>query len=78
MIANIFIYTGLFTMLLGSLYGIYVGYRGKRSKNNILNDDHTGDFKIGNVSPEMKRLITIWRVIMLIGFVLVGIGIAIG
>lgn len=77
MIANVFIYTGLFTMLLGSIYGVYVGYKGKRSKNDLLNN-YNKDFQIGHVNPEMKKLVTIWRVIMFIGFMLTGVGIAIG
>lgn len=79
MVTNALIYTGLGILLLGTIYGIYVavkGYEGRKGdggKISLL----TG-FQPGSVTPQMKRLIWIWGVIMIIGFVLTGIGITIG
>lgn len=76
--ANFFIYTGLVILLTGAVFGIYVGIQGIRSRKN-----HSGKFSLlaawqfGPVSPEMKRLIKIWRILMLIGGIITGIGIAI-
>ena len=76
--ANFFIYTGLAILIIGSVYGIYVGIQGIRSRNN-----HDGKFSLlpawqfGPVSPEMKKLIKIWGIIMVVGGIITGIGIGI-
>lgn len=77
--ADIFIYSGLGIMLLGALYGIYVAIRGIRSRK----DDGSGmlsafNFQFGSVNPEMKRLIINWGIIMVAGFIVTCIGLAIG
>lgn len=77
---DFFIYTGLGIMLLGSLFGIYVGFKGMKSlqENGSGARNILSRFEFRPVSPELKRLINIWRLIMLIGMVVTGIGLAIG
>lgn len=78
--ANIFIYSGLCIMILGSLYGIYVAIKGFRSRlgNGSEKQNMLSFFQFGPVSQEMKKLITIWGVIMLAGLIITCVGLAIG
>lgn len=78
--ANIFIYIGFGIMLIGAAYGIFVAIKGIESRKRNGDKVHsfiTG-FQFGPVSPEMKRLMIIWGIIMLMGFIFTGIGLAIG
>ncbi len=77
--ANIFIYIGFCIMLLGALYGIYVAIKGIRMrKTDGVEKLNMFNFQFGSVNPEMKRLITIWGIIMVVGFIVTGIGLALG
>lgn len=77
--ANIFIYTGFGIMLLDALYGIYIAVKGIKSRNaNSLEKHNIFNFQFGSVSPEIKKLVTVWGVIMILGFAITGIGLAIG
>ena len=69
--ADFFIYTGLVIMVLGSLYGIYIGIEGFRSRprQSVL-----AGFSFGSVSPRLRRLIALWGAIMAAGLVLTCIG----
>lgn len=77
--ANIFIYSGLGILILGSLFGIYIAVRGiKESGGKFSSELQLNPFNLVNRSPIMKRLTKIWMIIMVIGFIVTGIGISIG
>ncbi|MBO5455803.1 MAG: hypothetical protein J6A20_04735 [Muribaculaceae bacterium] len=77
--ANIFIYSGLGILILGSLFGIYIAVRGiKESGGKFSSELQLNPFNHVNRSPVMKRLTKSWMIIMVIGFIVTGIGISIG
>ncbi|MDO4319022.1 MAG: hypothetical protein Q4C34_00460 [Bacteroidales bacterium] len=78
--ASIFIYAGLGIMLVGAAYGIYVAVKGLETRKGDSSKPHPfiAGFQFGPVSPEMRRLITVWGVIMIVGLIVTGIGVAIG
>lgn len=77
--ANVFIYAGLCIMLLGALYGIYVAITGMRDRNeDRLKKQNMFGVHFGSMTPKMKKLMTVWGIIMVLGFIITGIGIAIG
>lgn len=77
--ANIFIYTGIGIMLLGALYGVCIAVKGIGSrKGNGSEIQNMFSFQFGSVSPGMKKLIAIWGAVMIVGFIITGIGLAIG
>lgn len=77
--ANVFIYAGLCIMLLGALYGIYVAITGMRDRNeDRLKKQNMFGVHFGFMTPKMKKLMTVWGIIMVLGFIITGIGIAIG
>ena len=77
---NLFIYTGLTIMLIGALFGFFVAYKGYKETNwkEVNKISSRALFMRGPRTPQMKKLSNIWRIIMIIAFVVVGIGIAIG
>lgn len=76
---DILIYTGLTILILGSVYGIYAAVKGCREQGFGFGDILTlNRFNRTPTSPAMKRRITIWAVIMAVGFIVTGIGIATG
>lgn len=77
--ASTFIYCGLGILLAGTLYGIFVAYKGLKESGGTLHRPMPfKSFTQGTPTPKMKRLIKYWYIIMLIGFIITGIGIAIG
>lgn len=77
--ANIFIYIGIAIMLLGALYGVCIAVKGIRSrKSNSSEIQNIFSFQFGSVSPGMEKLIAIWGIVMIAGFIITGIGLAIG
>ena len=74
---DFFIYSGLIILLVGSLYGIFVAVKGFRSRADGQRPLVEG-FGFGPVSPRMRRLIWIWGIIMIAGFVLTAIGLTTG
>lgn len=75
--ADILIYSGLGIMLIGSLYGIYVAIRGMRSRHTPYEQNLLTAFQFGPVSPEMKKLIIVWAIIMVVGLIITAIGLSI-
>ncbi len=75
--ANIFIYTGIVIMLLGALYGVCIAVKGIRGRKGN-ESENMFSFQFGSVSPGMKKLIAIWGAVMIVGFIITGIGLAIG
>ena len=66
-------------MLLGALYGIYIAITGMKSRNeNCFKNQNIFGVQLGSMTPKMKKLLTVWGIIMVIGLMLTGIGIAIG
>lgn len=78
--ANSFIYSGLAVMLLGAVFGIFVAVKGFRETEwtEAKRISIRGSFTRGYVSPRMKKLIRIWVLVMIAGFLITGIGLAIG
>lgn len=76
---SIIIYCGLGILLIGSIFGFYVAYKGLRDSNGgLARSIKLNVFTQGPPSPYMRKLIKIWLAIMLIGFIITGIGISIG
>lgn len=77
--ANIFIYGGLGILLAAAVFGFFVALKGyKETKGNMPRRIFTTDFSYGTKSPQMKKLIRIWSVGMIVGFIIIGIGITVG
>lgn len=77
---DIFIYTGLGVLLLGSLVGLAAAIKGFITNRNISPDD-TGPCNPSRPSlkPHMpQKLLRAWYVLMIVGFIIVGIGISMG
>ena len=74
------IYGGLGLLLLGTLFGFVVAVKGHKATDwkNVKNISARGRFYWGDVSPEMRRLARVWTGIMIVGFILIGIGLSIG
>lgn len=77
---NILIYGGLGILLLGSVFGFFVAYKGYKETDwgGVKRISARGAFTRGPKTPAMKRLVRLWLAIMILGFVLLGAGISIG
>ena len=76
---HVFIYGGLGRSLAAAVFGFFVAVKGyKETKGNMPQRIFTTDFSYATKSPQMKKLIRIWSVGMIIGFIIIGIGIAVG
>lgn len=78
--ANIFIYTGLAILLIGVVFGFVVAVKGYRATDwhSVKKISYRGMFQRGEPTPQMKTLIRIWGAVMILGFIITGIGLAIG
>ena len=77
--ANLFIYGGLGILLAAAVFGFFVAVKGYReTKGNMPRRIVPFDFSQVPESPQMKKLIRIWSVGMIAGFIITGIGIALG
>ena len=65
-------------MLLGTFYGIYVAIKGIRSRSASRQQNVLTAFQFGPVSPEIRKLIVIWGVIMFIGLLITAVGLSLG
>lgn len=64
-------------MLAGALFGIYVASAGLReSHTTFAQSMRNSMFAHAKPSPRMRRLIIVWAVIMIVGLILAGAGIA--
>lgn len=75
--ANLLIYGGLGLLIIGACFGIFIAIKGGRETGwadvrglSLFNHD--------KISPQMKKLTSVWAVIMIIGLLIAGIGLAIG
>lgn len=71
---NIMIYGGAAVMLVGCVFGLIAAFKGVRRKKGL------NAFMPGfsaKMDPDVKRSVILWGVLMIIGFVMVGSGIAI-
>lgn len=76
---NVLIYGGLGIMLLGAVFGFFVAVKGYRATDwSKVKRMQVNLFHQGSTTPRMKRLILAWGIIMIIGLIITGIGIATG
>lgn len=77
---NVFIYGGLGILLIGAVFGLFVAIKGYKEQNrNGKNHAFlSGVFMRGPMTPEMRKLVSIWGGITIVGFIILVIGISTG
>lgn len=67
-------------MLVGAIFGLIIAVKGymQTEWRQVRRISYWNNFQFGQMSPQMRKLTRIWAIIMVLGFILTGIGLSIG
>lgn len=77
---DVFTYSGLAMVLIGTVLGLYIAIKGYKSTewSRLKKIYVWADFQRGPISPQIRRLSRLWTVIMIVGLILIGTGMTVG